>query len=109
MNDEIDLLLANNTETCKIYNKIDFDVIPNKALYDKIDEYKLEIVELKRKLKAHEKIVNEQKNKIRLLEANFIKANEDNLNNINIIEVQNDVIVKLRGVNNSLYDHIKNK
>ncbi len=95
--------------TYELYNKINFDEIPNKTLYDKIDEYKTQIVKINKKLKAYEKIINEQKNKIRLIETNVAKLEEDNSNCNNIINIQTDVIVKLRGINSTLYDHIKNK
>lgn len=64
-------------ETHKLYNKVNFDEISNKSLYDKIDEYKEEIIKLNKKVKAYEKIINEQKNKIRATETNIIKLEED--------------------------------
>ena len=96
-------------ETYKLYNKVNFDEIPNKTLYDKIDEYKLQIINLNKKVKVYEKLINEQKNKIRLLETKNIKLEEDNINYHNIIGIQEDIIQKSRNINNTLYEHIKKK
>ena len=96
-------------ETHKLYNKVNFEEIPNKLLYDKIDEYKVQIIGLNKKVKAYQKIINEQKNKIRLLETNIGKLEDENLNYNNIITIQNDIITKARNINISLYEHIKKK
>ena len=96
-------------ETHKLYNKVDFDTIPNKTLYDKIDEYKMQIVDLNKKVKAYEKLINEQKNKIRLLEVNICKLEGDKVNCNDIINIQNGIISKSRNINNTLYEHIRNK
>jgi hypothetical protein len=56
------------------------------------------LVDTNKRIKAYEKIINEQKNKIRLLEANTSKLEEDNTNTNNIVNLQNDVIIKLRKI-----------
>jgi hypothetical protein len=96
-------------ETYKLYNKVNFDEIPNKTLYDKLDEYKLQIVSLNKTVKAYEKIINEQKNKIRLMDTKIIKLEEDNANYNNIIGIQEEIIQKSRNITNTLYEHIKKK
>lgn len=98
----IDIDEGTLNETHKLYNKVNFDEVSNKMLYDKIDEYKTQIIDLNRKVKVYQKIINEQKNKIRLLE-------DDNFNYSNTINVQNDIITKARNINVTLYEHIKNK
>lgn len=95
-------------ETYKLYNKVNFDET-SKALYEKIDEYKLQIVELNKKVKAYEKIINEQKNKIRLIEAKTNKLEDDVNNCNNIISIQEEIIQKSRNINATLYEHIKKK
>lgn len=96
-------------ETHKLYNKVNFDEISNKSLYDKIDEYKEEIIKLNKKVKAYEKIINEQKNKIRATETNIIKLEEDVGNCNNIITIQEDIIQKSRNINNTLYERLRQK
>ena len=96
-------------ETYKLYNKVNFDEIPNKTLYDKLDEYKLQIVSLNKTVKAYEKIINEQKNKIILMNTKIIKLEEDNANYNNIIGIQEEIIQKSRNITNTLYEHIKKK
>jgi uncharacterized coiled-coil protein SlyX len=64
---------------------------------------------LSKKVNAYEKIINEQKNKIRYVENQNQKL-EVEINNLNnIVTIQNNVIEKSRHINNTLYDRIKQK
>lgn len=94
-------------DTDKLCNVIDFDNVSNKTLYDKLDEYKLKLINYNKKNKALEKVINEQKNKIRLLETKIIDLDEEIINNNNIIELQKNIIDKSRNINISMYNHIK--
>ena len=97
-------------DTIKLYNNLDFtklDETSAKSMYDKLDTYKTQIVTLTKQLKAHDKIINEQRNKIRLLESKNLELIEEIHNNNNIITIQNEIINKSRNINDKLYNHIK--
>lgn len=102
-----DNILFNIMSDNILSENINLDEISNKLLYEKIDEYKYKLANMKRKVNAYEKIITEQKNKIITLETKNrkIESLHNNIYSAYIVEKQTNE--KLTNINKLIIERIK--